>query len=328
MSDSSSESQQQWDKQTIQDVLLAHVREQRLSRRWSIFFKLVTLGLVCYLILNLFKLDINTAPAILKQDHTAVIDIRGVIDSEQNASADNINSALDMAAENKHVKGIILRINSPGGSPVQARQIYDKVQALQTGKLEGKHDRKENVKIYALIEDLGTSAAYLIASAAEEIHADKTSLVGSIGVIMDGFGFTDTMNKVGVERRLYVAGHNKALLDPFSPRNHEQEKFIEGELQTVHQAFIQNVRDGRKDRLKETPDMFSGLLWSGEHALNLGLIDGHKNAQMIAKELIKADSLVDYTPGMNVLDRLVHRIGASIGNVNLNLQSGNAPSLK
>lgn len=312
MTDSASPNpQSNWEQQAIQTVILEHIRDQRSARRWTAAYRFSILGIIAFLFFQAVKWDFNpsSSSSILQQSHTAVIDIRGPIDADQPASADNINGALDMAFDSKLVRGVILRIDSPGGSPVQARQIYDKIQSLQA--------KNEKVKVYALIEDLGTSAAYLIASSAEEIHADQTSIVGSIGVIMEGFGFPDSMQKLGVERRLYIAGKNKALLDPFSPRNAEQETFVQQELDMVHQAFIQNVRNGRKDRLKETPDMFSGLFWSGEHALRLGLIDGHKNAGEIAKELIKAENMVDYTPGISVIDRIANRIGASLQGVDL-----------
>jgi protease-4 len=297
-------------QEAMQTLLVEHLKDQRSARRWTALYRLSILGIIAFIFFQIFKWDFNpNSSSILQQNHTAVIDIRGLIDAEQPASADNINSALDMAFESKQVKGVILRINSPGGSPVQARQIYDKIQSLQA--------KNDKIKVYALIEDLGTSAAYLIASSAEEIHADQTSIVGSIGVIMEGFGFPDSMQKLGIERRLYTAGKNKALLDPFSPKNPEQEAFVQQELDMVHQAFIQNVRNGRKDRLKETPDMFSGLFWSGEHALRLGLIDGHKNAGDIAKDLINAENMVDYTPGISVIDRIANRIGANLQGIDL-----------
>jgi protease-4 len=311
MTDSASpDPQSNWEKQAMQTVMLEHIKDQRSARRWTALYRMTILGIIGFIFFYALKWDPHSSSSsILQQSHTAVIDIRGPIDADQPASADNINSALDMAYDSKLVKGVILRINSPGGSPVQARQIYDKIQSLQ--------NKNDKVKVYALIEDLGTSAAYLIAASAAEIHADKTSIVGSIGVIMEGFGFPDAMKKLGVERRLYTAGKNKAMLDPFSPQNPEQEIFIKQELDMVHQAFIQNVRDGRKDRLKEIPDIFSGLFWSGEHALSLGLIDGHKNAGEIAKELIKAENMVDYTPGISVIDRIANRIGASLQGIDL-----------
>ena len=299
----------------LEPLLISLVKEQRSAQRWTVFYRLIILGIIVFGILQVTKWDFGgTSTAILQQAHTAVIDIRGEINAEDASSADNINAALESAYDSKQVKGVILRINSPGGSPVQARQIYDKIRELQS--------KSRKVKVYAVIEDLGASAAYLVASAAKEIHADKTSLIGSIGVIMDGFGFPPAMEKLGIQRRLITAGKNKALLDPFSPQNPEQVAFMQNELDVVHQAFIQNVRDGRKGRLKESPEIFSGLIWSGEHALALGLIDGYQNAENIAKEVIQAENMVDYTPSMSVMDRIANRLGASLKHLNLQSSFG------
>jgi len=294
-----------WERQTIQKVLLEHIKEQRNARRWSIFFKLVMMCMIAtFLFWVLRGNNADLPPPMLSKAHTAVIDIRGEILDEQEASASNIRTALKSAFENKNVKGIILRINSPGGSPVQARQVFDEIMLLKA--------KYTGIKTYAAIEELGTSAAYLIAVATDFIYADKTSLVGSIGVRMDSFGFVDAMQKLGVERRFYSAGKHKGLLDPYLPRNAEDEAFIREQLRMVHKAFIENVRQGRGGRLKETPDLFSGLFWTGEQAMGLGLIDGFGDAQYVAREIVKAENLVDYTPSTGLLDRLAHRIGASI----------------
>lgn len=292
------------EQKILQTVLLEHVKEQRRARRWSIFFKLVLLSILLLAFASIYNRELPQ-PVVTSLPHTAVIDIYGEITAEEPANADDIRDVLKAAFESKHVKGVILRINSPGGSPVQARQIYAEIRNLR--------QRHPHIKIYAAIEDLGTSAAYLIAAAADGIYADKTSLVGSIGVKIDSFGFVDGMQKIGVERRLYTAGKYKGILDPFSPRKPEEEAFINEQLRTVHMAFIQNVREGRGNRLRETPDLFSGLFWSGEQALRLGLIDGFGDAQTIAKEIIKVENLVDYSPNANLLDRLARRIGASVG---------------
>ncbi len=295
----------QWERQTIQNVLLEHIKEQRRARRWGIFFKLVLILLVLGFFIGSFKTELGQPTVTTAKDHTALIDIKGEIGSDHNASADNIRKSLLLAFQNKHVKGVVLRINSPGGSPVQARQVFDLVRALRVARPE--------VKIYAAIEDLGTSAAYLIACAAESIYTDKTSLVGSIGVRLDSFGFVDAMQKVGVERRLYTGGSHKGILDPFLPRNPEDEQFIDKQLKMVHQAFIQNVKDGRGARLRESPDVFSGLFWCGEDALSMGLIDGYGDVYYIAKHLVNAENLVDYTTENTLLDRLTNHLGRSIG---------------
>jgi protease IV len=292
-----------WERQTIQHVLLEHIHEQRRARRWSIFFKLVTIAFLVILLFAYFKSE-QPQPVVTNQAHTAQIDVRGEIEDDKNSSADNIRTALKLAFTKKYVKGIILRINSPGGSPVQARQIYNDIIGFKK--------KYPDIKLYAVIEELGTSAAYLIASAADEIYADQTSLVGSIGVRLDSFGFVEAMKKVGVERRLYTAGKNKGALDPYLPRNPEEDAFIDGQLKLVHEAFIRNVREGRGNRLKETPDIFSGQFWCGEDALKLGLIDGFGDSYYVAKEIIKAEEIVDYTPTATLIDRLANKIGASI----------------
>lgn len=294
---------QHWERQTLQKLLLEHLIEKKRARRWGIFFKSLIIGFIILGIWSVFfKKDI-AQPAITAQAHTALIDIYGEISAEQFSNADDIRDALRLAFKNRHVRGIVLRINSPGGSPVQARQIYDEIRSLRTEYPE--------IPLYATIEELGTSAAYLIASAADNIYADKTSLIGSIGVRIDSFGFVEGMKKIGIERRLYTAGKNKDILDPFLPRDPQDDAFIEGQLKLVHQVFIENVRQGRGNRLKENPDIFSGLFWVGEEALNLGLIDGYGDADYVARSVIKAEQIVDYTPSQNLIERIVQRIGAS-----------------
>lgn len=300
------------EQKILQTVLLEHITEQRRARRWSIFFKLIFVGLFVFLFSSFYNRDLPQ-PVSLAQPHTAVIDIYGEIAAEEAANADDIRDALKAAFTSKQVKGVVLRINSPGGSPVQSRQIFSEIRNLKK--------QYPHTKIYAAIEDLGTSAAYLIAAAVDNIYADKTSIVGSIGVKIDSFGYVDGMKKIGVERRLYTAGKYKGILDPFSPRNPEEEAFINEQLKTVHLAFIENVREGRGNRLRENPDIFSGLFWSGQQALSLGLIDGFGDAQFIAKELIKFENLVDYTPNPTLLDKLSRRIGASVGQA-LSLNAG------
>lgn len=303
------------EQSVLQTVLLEHLKEQRRARRWSIFFKLILVLFLAFFFSSIYNRDLPQ-PMVSSIPHTAFINIYGEIAAEEPANADDVRDALKNAFENKQVKGVVLRINSPGGSPVQSRQIYAEIRQLRK--------QHPHIKIYAAIEDLGTSAAYLIASAVDAIYADKTSLVGSIGVKIDSFGFVEGMQKIGVERRLYTAGKYKGILDPFSPRNPEEEAFINEQLKTVHMAFIDNVREGRGNRLRETPDLFSGLFWSGEQALGLGLIDGFGDAQYIAKELLKTENLVDYTPNPTLLDRLARRVGASMGQA-LSLYTGLVP---
>ena len=303
MLDDSSTSQS-WERQTIQTVLLEHLNEQRRARRWGIFFKLVTLVIIIAFACNLYFKDRSQA-AVSTREHTAVVNIYGAIAADEEANAETIRDALRSAFQNKQAKGVVLRINSPGGSPVQARQVYNEIRALRK--------QYPNTKVYAAIEDMGTSAAYLIACAADKIFADETSLVGSIGVKMESFGFVDLMQKAGIERRAYTAGKYKTILDPFAPMGEVEKQHILEELKVTHDAFIQNVREGRGKRLQENELLFSGLFWSGSRALKLGLIDGFGDADFVAQTLVKAKELVDYTPDINLIDKLTRRMGASLG---------------
>jgi len=299
-----SSTSQSWERQTIQTVLLEHLHEQRRARRWGIFFRLATLAIIIAFACNLYSKDRSQA-TVSTREHTAVVNIYGAIAADEEANADTIRDALRSAFQNKQAKGVVLRINSPGGSPVQARQVYNEIRALRK--------QYPNTKVYAAIEDMGTSAAYLIACAADQIFADETSLVGSIGVKMESFGFVDLMQKAGIERRAYTAGKYKTILDPFAPMGEVEKQHILEELKVTHEAFIQNVREGRGKRLQETDLLFSGLFWSGSRALKLGLIDGFGDADFVAQTLVKAKDLVDYTPDINLIDKLTRRMGASIG---------------
>ncbi|UFH48502.1 S49 family peptidase [Pseudomonas sp. KNUC1026] len=290
----------------LEKAVLASVQEQRRSRRWGIFFKLLTF---VYLLgmLALFspwgKIDAGASSAAR---YTALINVRGVIADKEDASADNIIGSLRKAFEDTKVQGVILRINSPGGSPVQAGYIYDEIRRLRAQRPE--------LKVYAVITDLGASGAYYIASAADEIYADKASLVGSIGVTAAGYGFVGTMEKLGVERRAYTSGEHKAFLDPFQPAREDETRFWQGVLDTTHQQFIAQVKQGRGDRLKDKdhPELFSGLIWSGEQALPMGLIDGLGSSSYVARDLIKAKDIVDFTKEESPLDRFSKKLGASV----------------
>jgi len=239
-------------------------------------------------------------------DHTALIDLQGEIGSSDLVNADSVVSSLQSAFEDRHTKGVILRINSPGGSPVQAGIINDEI----------KRQRKlhPNIPLYAVVEDICASGGYYIAVAADRIYVNKASIVGSIGVLMDGFGFTGVMDKLGVERRLITAGENKAILDPFSPNNPKHKEFAQKLLNQIHQQFIAVVREGRGVRLKETPEMFSGLFWSGETSIKMGLADALGNSEYVAREVIKQDNIVDFTTRENFADRFAKRLGASMAN--------------
>ncbi len=294
---------QNWERQVLEKLAYAAVQEQRRSRHWGVFFK--TLGFV-YLFALLFIAMDWIGPSNAIGSHTALIDIQGEIGVEGQVTADNTISSLQTAFEDKHTKGIILRINSPGGSPVQAGIINDEI----------KRQRKlhPTVPVYAVVEDICASGGYYIAAAADRIYVDKASIVGSIGVIMDGFGFTGTMQKLGVERRVMTAGDNKALLDPFSPLNPSHQTFAQGLLDEIHQQFIQVVREGRGKRLKETPEMFSGLFWSGIRSIELGLADGLGSSDSVARDVIKEENIVDFTTREGFADRFAKRFGAAMAN--------------
>ena len=290
----------------LEKTLQAGVVEQRRARRWGIFFKLLAF-IYLFGALALFSPALKLGKSAgVAESHTALIEVRGMIMADEEASADNIVSGLRAAFEDEKTKGIILRINSPGGSPVQSGYIYDEIK-----RLRGEHP---DIKVYAVISDLGASGAYYIASAADEIYADKASLVGSIGVTAATFGFVGAMDKLGVDRRVYTSGEHKAFLDPFQPQKEEETQFWRGVLKTTHQQFIDSVKKGRGDRLKvqDHPELFSGLIWSGEQALELGLVDALGSSSYVAREVIGAKTIVDYTREESPLDRFTKKLGASV----------------
>ena len=285
-------------EQLAKDLL----RERRSDRRWRIFFRLVWMFLLFALLVLLFASRVGpTAPST---PHTALVEVRGEIAADTEASAENLVAALKSAFEDVGAQAVVLRINSPGGSPVQSGIINDEIR-----RLKALHKKP----VYAVVEEMCASGAYYIAVAADEIYVDKASLVGSIGVLMDGFGFTGAMEKLGIERRLLTAGENKGMLDPFSPQNEQHRAFAKAMIDQIHQQFIAVVKQGRGKRLKETPETFSGLFWNGEEAIKLGLADKTGNLDFVAREVVKAEDVIDYTPRDNVAERLVKRFGASVG---------------
>lgn len=290
----------------LEKTLLASVQEQRRSRRWGIFFKSLTF-LYLFGALALFSplMDFGKG-ASRSTSHTALIEVKGMIADTEQASADNIVGSLRAAFEDEKTKGVILRINSPGGSPVQSGYIYDEIRRLRA--------KKPDIKVYAVITDLGASGAYYIASAADQIYADKASLVGSIGVTAAGFGFVGTMEKLGVDRRTYTSGEHKAFLDPFQPPKPDETAFWQGVLDTTHKQFIASVKAGRGDRLKDKdhPELFSGLVWTGEQAVGLGLVDGLGSASYVARDIIGEKDMVDYTVQESAFDRFSKKMGASV----------------
>lgn len=287
----------------IEKVVTGLQDEQRKTRRWGVFFKLAMLAYIIAIFVML-RTPMTETVRGGALPYAAVIEVNGVIAAAQDASADNIITALRDAFDDEQVLGVVLRINSPGGSPVQAGYVYDEIKRLKSIR---------ELPVYAVIADLGASGAYYIAAAADEIYADKASLVGSIGVVGSGFGFTGIMEKLGVERRLYTSGEHKGFLDPFSPENAEEKEFWQGVLKVTHNQFIEQVRLGRGDRLKETPDMFSGLVWSGEQAVEMGLIDGLASTSSLVRTKFNSEEMVNFTRQPDPWESLVQKLGASIG---------------
>lgn len=311
-SQSSSDDPRTW--QLLERVVDRSLNEQRKSRRWGIFFKLLTFTYL-FVAVALFWPRAQSIGAAPEGSHVAMVQIKGVIADDEMANANAIATSLRKAFENDDCKAIMLTINSPGGSPVQSGMVYDEINRLQ--------EIHPDKPVYASISDLGASGAYYIAVAADHIYADKASLVGSIGVVGSSFGFVDTMEKLGVERRMFTAGEHKGFLDPFSPVNEAEKKFWEGVLQVTHNQFIATVREGRGDRLQEKPELFSGLVWSGEQALEMGLIDGLGSAGFVAREIIGEENIVDYSVQLNPLQRVVRQLGASIGDAMVSSVLGN-----
>ena len=291
-----------WERETLEQLAFASLREQQSARRWKNGLRLAWLLLVASVFWAGWSY--NTPASSPSAPHTAMVAIRGEIAAEGDASAENIMAAMRTALEDSGSRALVLLINSPGGSPVQAGIINDEI--LRLKKLHGK-------PIYAVVEESCASAAYYIAAAADEIYVDKASIVGSIGVLMDGFGFTGLMDKLGVERRLMTAGENKGFLDPFSPQTAAQRKHAQAMLNQIHEQFIAVVKAGRGDRLKETPEMFSGLFWTGQQAVEMGLADDLGSLDSVAREVVKAAEVIDYTRHENVAERLAKRFGAALG---------------
>jgi len=299
----------QWERALINRMAAEFLRDQRRGRGWANLFKLLALIYLFVLLLALFSGDLlkRLEPA---EEHTALIEVKGIISSETQASADNVITALREVFEAEDVKGVILRINSPGGSPVQAGYINDEVRRL---KAKYKKDKGQDLPVYAVAVDLCASGGYYIAVAADKIYADKGSLVGSIGVRMDGFGFQKAMEELGVERRLLTAGDHKGMLDPFSPLKEQDMAFVQALLDQLHGQFIGVVKEGRGERLKGGDEVFSGLFWSGEQAVELGLVDGLGSSSSVARDQIGAETIVDYTKKKDLLSSFAERFGTGLG---------------
>ena len=293
-----------WERKLIERLALESVTEQRRRRRWSIFFRMIGfayLGVLTFALIDWSSL-FNQAE---HRKHTALVELSGVIAPNGEASAERIVSSLQSAFDDKNTQGVILKINSPGGSPVQSGIINDEI-----GRLRALYP---DTPLYAVVEDICASGGYYVAVAADRIYVDKASIVGSIGVLMDGFGFTGLMDKVGVERRLLTAGENKGFLDPFSPQDERHKDHARQLLGDVHQQFIEVVRKGRGERLKESPDMFSGLMWSGSRSIELGLADDLGSVEYVARDVVKAADIVDFTQRQNIAERFAKQLGADLG---------------
>lgn len=293
-----------WERNIIEKLALETLAEQKRRRRWGIFFKMLGFIYLTFLIIVLGEWGDTAEKLGDGKKHTALVQLSGVIKPAGEASAEKINEALQAAFKDHGTQGVILRINSPGGSPVQSGIINDEIR-----RLRAKHP---NIPLYAVVEDVCASGGYYVAAAADRIFVDKASVVGSIGVLMDGFGFTGTMDKLGVERRLLTAGENKGFLDPFSPQDAQHKQHAQVLLDDIHRQFIDVVRKGRGKRLKESPELFSGLMWTGAKSIELGLTDELGNVEYVAREVIKAEDIRDYTLRASLSERFAKQFGADM----------------
>jgi protease-4 len=293
----------QWERSVIEKLAFDALAEQKRRRRWGIFFKFLGFGYLTVVIAMAIGWG-DSEKLIDGKRHTALVQLSGVIQAKGDASADRIIEALQAAFEDKGTVGVILHINSPGGSPVQAGMINDEMRRLRA--------KYADKPLYVVVDDVCASGGYYIAVAADKIFVDKASIVGSIGVLMDGFGFTGTMQKLGVERRLLTAGENKGFLDPFSPQNSDQKAYAEQMLQEIHRQFIDAVRKGRGKRLKESSDTFSGLMWTGAKSVEIGLADDFGTVESVARDVIKAEDIRDYTVKQSIAEKFARQIGASM----------------
>ena len=308
----------QWERGLIEKLAAAGLREQRRARMWGIFFKLLGfayLGLLLALLYGWGEKTVETAGK-----HTALVELSGLIAPGTDASAERVGAALRAAFKDKNTQGVVLRINSPGGSPVQAQNLYDEIR-----RLRGKYPA---IPLYAVVEDVCASGGYYVAAAADRIYVTRASLVGSIGVRMDGFGLTGLMDKLGIERRLLTAGRNKGFLDPFLPEDPTQKQYAQSMLDEIHQQFIGDVKKGRGKRLKEAPEMFSGLIWTGEKSVALGLADDYGTLRSVARDVVKAEEIVDYTQKENIAEKLARRFGAAAASALADIALREAPAIR
>ena len=292
-----------WERELVTKLATAALKEQRRARLWGIFFKLLTFAYISLILL--MAIDWKGAEVGGKK-HTAMVEVNGLIAPGTDASAERVNSALQAAFKDKNTQGVVVRINSPGGSPVQAQTIYDEMKRLR--KVH------PNIPIYAVVEDVCASGGYFVAAGADSIYVGKASIVGSIGVLMNGFGFTGLMEKLGIERRLITAGENKGMLDPFSPLEEKDKAHVKEMMGDIHQQFVGVVKEGRGKRLKESPEIFSGLIWTGQRSIDLGLADGLGSLEFVAREVVKAEQIVDFTQKEGIAEKFARRFGAAAAN--------------
>ena len=293
-----------WERELVTKLATAALREQRRARLWGIFFKLLTFAYVTVFLV--MAVDWKSAEVAGGKKYTAMVELNGIIAPGTDASAEKIVTALQAAFKDKSTQGVIVRINSPGGSPVQAQTIYDEMKRLRK--------KYPEIPLYAVIEDVCASGGYFVAVGADRIFVGKASIVGSIGVLMNGFGFTGLMDKLGVERRLLTAGDNKGMLDPFSPIDPKDKAHIQTMLGDIHQQFIGVVKEGRGKRLKESPEIFSGLIWTGQKSIDLGLADSLGSLEYVAREVIKAEEIMDFTQKEGIAEKFARRFGAAAAN--------------
>src|SRR5712671_6319332 len=299
------DSNSSWERELVTKLANEALLEQRKRRRWGIFFKLLTFAYVTFLLIVMVDWGGRDGLTGGKK-HTAMVELNGLIAPGTDASAEKVNASLQAAFKDKNTQGVVLRINSPGGSPVQSQTIYDEMKRLRK--------KYPEIPLYVVVEDICASGGYFVAAGADRIYVSKSSIVGSIGVLMNGFGFTGLMDKLGIDRRLITAGENKGMLDPFSPVQERDVEHAKKLVNDIHQQFIEVVREGRGKRLKETPDMFSGLIWTGQKSIELGLADGLGTLDTVARDVIKAEEIVDFTQKENIAEKFARRFGASAAN--------------
>ena len=309
----------QWERDLVAKLASAALGEQRRARRWGIFFKLLTFAYITLILM--MAVDWKSAGELAGgAKHTAMVEVSGLIGPGSDASAEKVNAALRAAFNDRNTQGVVLRMNSPGGSPVQSQVIYEEMRRLRK-----KHP---DIPLYAVVEDVCASGCYYVAAAADRIYVARSSIVGSIGVLMNGFGFTGLMEKLGIERRLITAGENKGMLDPFSPQDEKDVQHIRLLMKEIHEQFIGVVREGRGRRLKETPEMFSGLVWTGQKSVDLGLADGFGSLESVARDVVKAEAIVDYTPKQTLLERAAGSLGVGAASALAEIAARGLPVLR